>query len=134
MNYLTTGKVLVYLAIIFMAGGATGAVIMRNAHEHQAQPASMEKACHRFQDRLVSKLSLTDVQVKKLQPVFDETAQELRAVHARAIHHTDEIIRKAHQQIAKELTPEQKAKLEQFDQERQEWLRQRLNEQAPTNE
>jgi Spy/CpxP family protein refolding chaperone len=130
MNYLTTSKVVAYLAIIFVAGGAAGAVItLRNAQEHQVQPASMERACTRFQDRLVSKLSLTPEQITRLQPVFDQTAQELRAIHANALRNTDDVIRRAHERIARELTPEQKAKLQAFDEERQEWLRRHL--QAP---
>ncbi len=124
MNYLSTGKVAGYLAVIFIAGGATGAVItFKNTQERQAQPASMTKACTKFQDRLVSKLSLTSEQVRKLQPVFDQTAKELRAIHAHALKDTDNVIRKAHELIAKELTPEQKAKLDECDRERQAWLK-----------
>jgi Spy/CpxP family protein refolding chaperone len=71
----------------------------------------------------VTRLDLTREQVDKLQPVFDETARELRTIHSRAIRDSDEVICKAHQRIAAELTPEQKKKLEDFEQERREWLR-----------
>jgi Spy/CpxP family protein refolding chaperone len=129
MNYVTTSKVVAYLAIIFVAGGATGAVITyKNARSQQAQPASMEKACTRFQDRLVSRLALTPDQVARLQPVFDQTSQKLRAIHSKALRNTDEVIRRAHEQIARELTPEQKAKLECMEKERQEWLEHRLKD------
>jgi hypothetical protein len=128
-NYLTTGKFLAYLAMIFVAGGAAGtALTLKNTREREAHPPTVEKVCNRLQDRLVSKLSLTDEQVKKLQPIFDETAQELHAIHARAIRDTDQIIRKAHQRISPELSPEQKSKLEQFDRERHEWLRRHLKD------
>jgi hypothetical protein len=127
MNYLTTSKILAYLAVIFIAGGATGAVItLKNARDRQAQPPSVEKACTRFQDQLIAKLGLTPAQVRKLQPVFDQTAHDLRVIHAKALRNGDEVIRKAHQQIARELTPEQKRKLDAFDQEREEWLRHRF--------
>jgi hypothetical protein len=127
MNSLTTSKLLVYLTIIFVAGGATGAVLtLQNTRRHQAQPPTMAKACTRFQDRLISRLALTPEQVKKLQPVFDQTTHELRAIHAKALRGTDDVIRRAHEQIARELTPEQKTKLEVLDKERQDWLRRRL--------
>jgi Spy/CpxP family protein refolding chaperone len=119
MNSLTTSKVLAYLAIIFVAGGATGAVIaLGNSRDRQAQPASIEKTCSRFQCRLISKVHLTPEQVTKLQPVFDRTAHELCAVRTRALKDTEDIIRKAHEEIAKELTPEQRARLEDLDRER----------------
>jgi Spy/CpxP family protein refolding chaperone len=127
MNSLTKGKILAYLAIIFIAGGATGAVIMmRKDRGQQAQPASVEKACTRFQDRLILKLELTPAQVRKLQPVFDQTTHDLRAIHAKALRHADEVIRRAHEEIARELTPEQKLKLQALDQEREDWLRRRV--------
>ena len=88
----------------------------------------MEKACTRFQDRLVSRLALTPEQVARLQPVFDHTSQQLRAIHSKALRNTDEVIRRAHEQIARELTPEQKAKLEVMEKERQQWLEHRLND------
>jgi Spy/CpxP family protein refolding chaperone len=128
MNHLTTGKVIAYLAVIFMAGGATGAVLtFQNVREKQVQAPSVEKACNRFQDRLTTKLSLTPAQVQKLQPVFDQTRSDLRTAHARAMSEGDLIIRRAHEQIAKELTPEQKTKLERHQEERREWLQRRLS-------
>ncbi len=127
MNSPSKGKILAYLAIIFIAGGATGAVItLKNAPGQQGHPGSVEKACTRFQDRLILKLELTPEQVRKLQPVFDQTTQDLRAIHAKALRNADEVIRRAHEQIAKELTPGQMLKLQALDQEREDWLRRRL--------
>jgi hypothetical protein len=127
MNSLTTSKVVGYLAIIFVAGGATGAVLtLNNSGERRPQVPSMQKACNRLQDRLTSKLGLTPDQLKRLQPLFDHTANELRAVHSKALGDTEDILRRAHEEIAKELTPEQKLKLDQCDHERHEWLRQQI--------
>jgi Spy/CpxP family protein refolding chaperone len=132
MNQLVTRKVVAYLAVIFVAGGATGAVItLKNSQHKETQPGTVDKACSRFQDRLVSRVGLTPEQVKKLQPVFDKTTQELRAIHSNALRNTDEVIRKAHEQIARELTPEQNAKLQAFDKERQDWLRHRSEGRQP---
>lgn len=127
MNALTKSKVIAYLALIFIAGGATGAVItFKSTRQSNAQPASMEKTCNRLQDRLTSRLGLTPDQIAKLQPVFDETAEALRAVHSNALCDTDRILRSAHEKIAKELRPDQRAKLEMFDSRRTEWLKKHL--------
>ncbi len=129
MNALTPGKVIACLALVFIAGGSAGAFLtLKNTRPRETQPASVEKACHRLQDRFVSRLQLTPEQVKKLQPVFDETAMQLRSAHARAMQEGDAIIRKAQTQIAAELTPEQKVKLDQFDKERCDWMRRRLKD------
>jgi len=126
MNYLTTNKVVVYLAVIFIAGGAAGAVITSRNTRREAQPVSIDKICTRMQDRLIAKLGLTEAQITKLRPIFDRTAQELRAVQVKALGDSDEIIRKAHEQMAAELTADQKAKLAEFDQERRAWIQRRL--------
>ena len=127
MNSLTSGKLIAYLAFIFVAGGVTGAVITANkSMDRDIQAQSLEKTCSRIQDRLRSRLDLTQAQFEKLRPVFDQTAQELRSVHGRAICEMDGIIRKAHQRIALELNPDQKIKLERYDAERQRWLQRKL--------
>lgn len=130
MNSLTSTKVIGYLAIIFVAGAATGAVIVFNNSRAQAiqAPPSMEKTCSRLQDRLVNKVGLTPAQVTKLQPVFDQAARELRTIHTKAIRDTDAVICKVHHQIAAELSPEQKVKLDALDIKRKEWLRLRLKD------
>ncbi len=134
MNALTKSKVIAYLALIFIAGGATGAVItFKSTRQSTVQPPSMEKTCNRLQDRLTSTLGLTPDQVAKLQPVFDETAESLRAVHSNALCDTDRILRSAHEKIAKELRPDQRAKLETFESRRAEWLKKHLSKSEDRN-
>jgi hypothetical protein len=66
MNYFTTSKVLALLAMIFIAGGAAGAVLtLKNTRRQDVQPASMEKACTRFRDRLKTRLNLTEDQFRR---------------------------------------------------------------------
>ena len=132
MNYLTTSKVVGYLALIFIAGAAAGAAIaLRHSPPREAPAASMENVCSRFQDRLTQKLALTPAQVQLCKPVFDQTAAELRAVHTRALRDTDMIIRRAYDEIAPGLTPQQRTRLEQCNRERGEILKRRLKEPDP---
>ena len=129
MNHLSLTKAIAVLALVFVAGGAAGAVLtFKNTRARDVQPAWVEKACTRMQDRLISKLGLTEAQVKKLQPVFDQTSQQLRAVRCKAICESDAIIRRAHEQIAKELNPVQTTKLEEFDQQRRDWVRRQVKD------
>jgi len=135
MNSLSTSKVIACFAIVFLAGGATGAVItLKHTRAREARPTSMEKVCTRLQDRLKTRLSLTEPQMKTLQPVFDQTAQDLQTVRAQAIRDTDQIICRAHHRIAKELNPEQKRKLDDFDKERRDWMQNRLKDPEPPKE
>jgi hypothetical protein len=123
MNNLTVSKLVLYLSIIFLAGAATGAVItLKQVRGNEAQAASTEKVCSRVQDRLKAKLALSNEQVQKLQPIFDQTAQEIQNVRGKAIKATDDIIRRAHQLISKDLNEEQKQKLLEFDRDRQQWI------------
>ncbi len=127
MNRLTTSKVIACLAVIFVAGATAGSVVTwKKTRQQSTQPPTMEKVCTRLQDRLISKLGLSTAQVEKLQPIFDHTALELRAVHTRALCDTDQILRRAHEQMAQELSPEQKIRLQEFDRERREWMHHRL--------
>jgi hypothetical protein len=131
MSPLTPSKVVAYLAVIFVVGGATGAVLtFKNTRDRDARPPSMEKVCSGMQDRLRTKLGLTEEQMKKLQPIFEQPAHDLRAVRSRAIQDTDAIICRAHQQIARELSPEQKIKLEEFDRERRAVIEHRIDAHA----
>jgi Spy/CpxP family protein refolding chaperone len=132
MNYLTPSKVIAYLVLIFVAGGVAGAALaLKHAPTPVAPAASMEKVCSRFQERLTTKLALNPDQVHRLKPVFDQTAAELHLVHTRALHDTDAVIRRAYEEIDKELTPEQHARLQQCNRERNEILSRRLKDPDP---
>jgi hypothetical protein len=129
MMPLTTGRVAFCLVVIFIAGGAAGAfVTSENARQSSARQPSIENACNRMEARIVAKLNLTEDQVRQLQPIFEQTARDLRAIHRNALRQSDEAILRAHQQIALYLTADQQTRLEALNAERRDWLQRRFKD------
>jgi TolA-binding protein len=129
MNPLTVRSILTCLVLVFLAGGTVGALIARKQSGHSTvKEPSMEKASHRMQDKIVSRLGLTQDQIRQMQPVFEQTTTDLRAIHAKALRESDDAIRRAHQHIAPHLTPEQLTRLEAIEAERRDWMERRSKE------
>lgn len=127
MNSLSQSKIVLYLAVIFVAGGITGTVIAwGSAKRKMLQPPSMEKVCSFMEDKLKSRLDLTPEQMAKIQPILNQTACEMKAIHAQTLEQIDRTIQKANEQIAKELNAEQRRKLEEMEIERREFMQKRL--------
>ncbi len=135
MNPLTQSKIILYLAVIFVAGGITGTVIAwGNAKRQLIQPTSMDTVCSYMESRLKARLGLTPEQLEKIRPILDQTGREMKAIHAKTLEQMDRTIQNANKQIAKELNEEQKRKLEQMEAERREFMRNRLGGQAGSNQ
>jgi Spy/CpxP family protein refolding chaperone len=59
--------------------------------------------------RLTKRLNLTDEQKKKIEPLLQDSARQLRAVQEDTRQHAKEIITSTQEKIQAELTPEQQA-------------------------
>jgi len=126
MTHLTKNKIILYLAIIFVAGGVTGAVISLAGAKHRGMgPPDPDKMCRNIRDRLQSELDLTPEQVRRLKPLLEKRVQEMETIHSRTVQEIEALIRKSNQEmaVALELTPTQKAKLEEMEKKRQEFMR-----------
>ena len=123
MKNLTKPQIISYLALIFLAGGISGAVIIRGAaKEANSKPPTMGKVCDHMRKRLQSELDLTPDQMKKIEPILQETAREMESVHRRSMGQIAQIMEKSNAEIARELTPEQRAKLATMESKRRESL------------
>jgi Spy/CpxP family protein refolding chaperone len=123
MNGLTRTKVIAYLAVIFVAGGVTGAVLVRNDRDHPSRP-SPEKFCRKVRDRLQSELSLTPAQVAKLDPLLEKQARRMEEIRTQTVQQLNELIRTSNLEIADvlNLSPEQRSKLDAMEKKRQEFM------------
>ena len=129
MTHLTKAKLLLYLGMIFVAGGVTGAVIsLSSTRTHATEPTEVDKMCDHMQKRLKAKLQLNPEQERKVQPILDGMTREIASVHKRTTEQVGTIISKAHENLARELTPEQKLKLEEWKSERKENKQRRSKE------
>jgi hypothetical protein len=118
MNRLTKPKVILYLAGIFIAGMATGAIITVAIGKHMMP--NQEKMATRWTQELQTKLSLAPGQTQKIEPVIRETLDHFRTVMAGDILAS---ISNCNARIAVELTPEQIPKLRKLEMEQQEFVR-----------
>ena len=118
-------KLLLYLVVIFVAGGVTGAVVSaRNTRQKFFAPPKPAEITAHILKRLEKKLDLTPEQVTRIKPLILRSAQEFDALHAESLRRIGRVFEDLNQQIAVELTPEQRGRLERMDQERREsWQR-----------
>ena len=67
MNLLTKGKIISYLAAIFVAGGISGGVIAwKEAKQEMFKPPSSKKMCAFFRERLQAELKLSPLRCSAL--------------------------------------------------------------------
>ncbi len=123
MKYLTKGKIILYLAAIFVAGGVTGAVISwRETREKEWERPTQTKMCDWFRKRLQEELGLDADQVRQLEPLLQKRVKAMEEVHSRTVLQIDELLRTSDAEIADalKLTADQRAKLQQMGKNRRE--------------
>ena len=123
MKYLTKGKIVLYLAAIFVAGGVTGAVISwRETREKKWEPPTTERMCGIFRKRLQEELGLNAEQVQQLEPLLQKRVRAMEEVHTRTVQQIDELLRTSDAEIADalKLTADQRAKLQEMGKNRRE--------------
>ncbi len=116
MNGALKWKLVAGFLLVFVAGGIAGAALGGLYARHlffelQHHPGLVG---HRMKERLRTELKLTPDQVAKISPVIDKTAAQLQQVRRDTRQRVHKIITEAHQQIAVNLTDEQRQKLQQI--------------------
>jgi len=121
MNSLSKTKFVLYLAAIFLAGGVTGATVAVKATRQISEaPPSGHFDARYLKQRFQSKLSLTPEQAKTIEPILDKMSDELKSVRADTTKRIGAIVKNSYEQIGKQLTPEQRLKLDAMKKERSE--------------
>jgi len=105
MNTARNWKIIVSLTGLFLLGAASGAFLTLKITR---QTAVEEKWTHRTLRDYEQRLQLTPAQVAKLRPLFQQTSTELRQLRATTVTNLHAAIRRMNEQMAKELTPEQR--------------------------
>ena len=127
MNSIARWKIVVSLAVIFLAGSITGALFTVAIAKHEVRRQSDPTQWFQLtMQRWKTQLRLTSAQEEKLKPIVQETVEELRTLRASDLRQTDEILARARTRIEPELTPEQRVRLQKMQEARkrrlQEWL------------
>ena len=131
MNRALQWKLIVGFILVFIAGAITGAFLgglyARHLFFEFHQPALIGA---RMKERLRTELNLTPDQVAKVSPIIDKTAAQLQTVRQDTGRRVHEVITEAHQEMAANLTAEQRQKLQQIEERHRRWHHNRWPRQA----
>ena len=132
MNQALKWKLIAGFILVFVAGGISGAFLggLYTRHVlfglHQPQQIGA-----RMKERLRAELKLTPEQLAKISPIVDKTALQLRDVRRETARRVHETIAKAHQEMAPNLTDEQRQKLHQIEERHRRWRHGHFDESPP---
>jgi len=116
------------LAVIFVAGGLSGAALtMLFGHPHR----DMQQM---WMLRLNRELNLTADQQAKIQPIVHDTAEEVQKLHREEFDKVGQLLKSSDDQIAAILTPDQKADLQKMIDERQKDFSRHLRQWGPPHD
>jgi gas vesicle protein len=135
MNRALKWKLIAGFVLVFLAGGMTGAFIAASQTHHLFFAPYRGAISDRMRNRLRAQLQLTDEQMAKISPIIDKTANQLEAIRAETGRRVHETFTESHREIAADLTPEQRAKLQAIEERHRHSLhRMRGPHQTPTPE
>ena len=125
MNWLRHWKIILALVGLFALGAATGSVItlkvVKRVIEARTNPERMSQSLLGEYQR---RLKLTPEQVEKIRPILQRTGREMWELRTEMSGRTFQVIRLSHEDIAAELTPEQREEFTRLNRETRERLRQ----------
>jgi Spy/CpxP family protein refolding chaperone len=117
MNDALKWKLVTGFLLVFLAGGVTGGFVAAKTTRHFFVAAGHHGvAAQRLRERLKSELDLTPDQMAKISPVIDKASAQLDEIRDDSARRVRDIFAEAHRQIATDLTPEQREKLERLRQ------------------
>jgi hypothetical protein len=120
-------KLGLYVLAIFLAGGGTGAFITWRICEGRAvTPLPPAEIGARLRARFQARLDLTPEQAGKINPLIDQAMRQVEVIRKDTASHVFANVSNLHEQVLLVLTPEQKAKFEQLERERRDYLRQKF--------
>ncbi len=128
MSWLRHWKVILALLALFAFGALTGTVVtlkvVKRVIESRTNPERMSQSMLQEYHR---RLNLTPEQVERIRPILQRTGREMWALRTEMSGRTFQVIRLAHDEIATELTPEQREEFARVNKE----MRERYRQQGP---
>jgi Spy/CpxP family protein refolding chaperone len=115
------------LAVIFVAGGLSGAALIIAVHPGQPRHDMQQM----WMLQLTRKLDLTSDQQGKIKPIIHDTVQQVQKIHREEIDKVGQLLKASDDQIAAILTPDQKAELQQMIDERQKDFNRHIRQWGP---
>lgn len=117
MSNPRTAKIVLYAALIFLAGAATGALLApRIGRPFMRPPDSRQMSEHMLRD-LQEGLGLTTAQMAQVRPLVEKTGRDLDAIRQETVRRVVQRIEASHTEISNLLTPEQRIKFTKMEAE-----------------
>jgi Spy/CpxP family protein refolding chaperone len=126
MNGALKWKLVAGFVLVFVAGGIAGAAFGGFYARHLLFDVHHPgRVGDRMKERLRAELSLTPEQVTKISPIVDKTASQLKEIRRDTGRRVHEVMSAAHDEIAVNLTDEQRQKLQQIEERHRRWRHRR---------
>jgi Spy/CpxP family protein refolding chaperone len=127
MTSLGKRKLVTYVLAIFLAGAGSGALIAwQVCRRVPATPLPPAEIGARLRARFQSRLDLTPEQRQKVDPMIDKAMRRVEAIRQETASHVFANVSNLHEQMLTVLTPEQKARFEELERVRRDYLRQKF--------
>ena len=124
MTSVSKWKLGVYVLAIFVAGGGSGAFIAwQVSRRTPVAPLPPAEIGVRLRARFQSRLALTPDQVQKIDPMIDRAMRRVEDIRKETAGQVFANVSNMHEQVLTVLTPEQKARFEELERERRDYLR-----------
>lgn len=106
-------KLLAGFVLVFIAGLVAGAFVgAAESRQHSRMDfGHHDSLTQRIRERMQARLDLTPEQVAKTAPIFDKTARQLETIRTETRRRVHEAFVAADNELAPDLTPEQRVKL-----------------------
>ena len=123
MNAALKWKLITGFLLVFIAGGVTGAFLAANiTRNYLFGPPQHGRIAQQMRDRMRVQLGLTPEQMKKIGPIIDKSAAHLEQIRTESARRVHETFSEAHEEIAPNLTDEQRRRYEQLRHRHQRWM------------
>lgn len=122
-------KNILIVTAIFLAGVVTGSVnsigVGGRLVEHRLGVEHLQST---LMDILKSELKLTPEQTTRVEPLVRQACEQYRGLVLDTVQRVSGLVQTANARIARELTPAQAERLQQLEAERQQHVRQKLDQ------
>jgi Spy/CpxP family protein refolding chaperone len=100
------------LAVIFLAGIATGTALTMAWSSHNSRPPGIRDFKSRWLAHLTERLKLSPDQQEKIEPILTLAGNQVQSLHHDEVERIAQIMEKTNSQIAAILTPDQQVEMQ----------------------
>ncbi len=123
MNKSRTARIVLYAALIFLAGALTGALIAPMIGRHFMRLPDSHHLSRAMLSHLRSELDLTNEQEAQIEPLVEKTCADMEIIHRQTVQRALDRMAETNTKICAFLTPEQNEKFKKIEAEHRLHLR-----------